>query len=289
MPALPPSFLGKKVYLDGQNSRYYVLKYEEVQGVKKIHALLFEREAPVIFAVLDHNGQFLDSFFLSNKTTVDSSKAMERYKKIAERKSHHKVTQDDLKDALKPEKDAKMKNDNIIKHLIDEHLEDIKHQWPSRLIALQNADGKADNSLIMTTLKQAIKEANALKSFKFILNHRIDSYIPLLAEHINDHPQLIQEISAYYLSHDYAKIMSQFVFNATQYISIENAETIELLLTEAQKIDRVNYSSVFKQALVKLLKRVKVETNMPTKTWLGETIRNHSLKKDIVDILKKTR
>ncbi|WP_218241010.1 hypothetical protein, partial [Pseudomonas sp. 2822-17] len=77
------------------------------------------------------------------------------------------------RDALKPLDKAKMKNENIIKHLTDGHLEDIKHLWPSRLITIQNTDGKSDNSLIMISLIEAIKLANPLKSFQFIINHRL--------------------------------------------------------------------------------------------------------------------
>ncbi|SER85823.1 hypothetical protein [Salipaludibacillus aurantiacus] len=286
MPVLPQSFLGKKVYLDGGEKRYYVLKYEESRGKRKIHALLFDREAPVIFAVLDHNGTFLDSFYLSNKTTAESAKAMEEYKKISERKKQHKVTQDDLKDALKPEDEAKMKNENILKHLVDEHLEDIKHLWPSRLIALQNADGKSDDSLILTTLKEAIEQANALKAFKFLLKHRMDSFIPLLAKNIQDYPQLTEDVADYYLSYDRARIVEQFLYKAAAYADIEDPDQIEKLLEQAQKIDHVYYSSVFRHTLIRLLKRVKAETDSSTKDWLNKTINNPSLRKDIVQILK---
>jgi hypothetical protein len=287
MSVLPPSFLGKKVFLDGENERHYVLKYEELSGDRKVHALLFDQETPVIFAVLDYQGRFLDSFYLSTKTSTESSEATERYKEIAERKKQHKVTQDDLKDALRSKDEAKMKNKNIMKHLVDEHLEDIKNQWPSRLIALQNADGKSENSLILTALEEALEQANALKSFKFLLHHRIDTYVPLLAKFIQDQPQLIDEVPEYYLSFDQAKIVEQFLYLAVANVEVDNADLIEKILYQAQKIDNVHYSSVLRQLLIKLFKRVKSETNDSTKEWLNKIVHDHSLRSTIVDILKK--
>ncbi|WP_280770154.1 hypothetical protein [Salipaludibacillus daqingensis] len=287
MSVLPPSFLGKKVFLDGGNERHYVLKYEELSGDRKVHALLFDQETPVIFAVLDYHGRFLDSFYLSNKTTAESSEATERYKEIAERKKQHKVTQDDLKDALRPKEEAKMKNKKIMKLLVDEHLEDIKHQWPSRLIALQNADGKSDQSLILTSLEEALKQANALKAFKYLLHHRLDTYIPLLAKYIQDQPQLIDEVPEYYLSFDQAKIVEQFLYLAVANVEIDNPDLIEKILHQAQKIDHVHYSSVLRQLLVKLFRRVKSETKDSTKEWLNKTVHDQSLRSSIVEILKK--
>ncbi|WP_416149017.1 hypothetical protein ACM26V_22565 [Salipaludibacillus sp. HK11] len=287
MSVLPPSFLGKKVFLDGENDRHYILKYEELSGERKVHALLFDQEIPVIFAVLDYQGRFLDSFYLSNKTTEESSSAVERHKQIAERKKQYKVTQDDLKDALRSKEEAKMKNNNIMKHLIDEHLEDIKQQWPSRLIALQNADGKSENSLILTALEEALEQANALKSFKFLLHHRLDTYIPLLAKYIQDQPQLIDEVPEFYLSFDQAKIVEQFLYRAVNNVEIDDANLIEKILHQAQKIDNVHYSNVLRQLLIKLFKRVKSETKDSSKEWLNKTVHDHSLRVTIVDILKK--
>ncbi len=287
MSVLPPSFLGKKVFLDGENERHYVLKYEELSGDRKVHALLFDQETPVIFAVLDYQGRFLDSFYLSTKTTNESSEAMDRYKQIAERKKQHKVTQDDLKDALRSKEEAKMKNNNIMKHLVDEHLEDIKNQWPSRLIALQNADGKSENSLILTALEDALQQADALKSFDYLLHHRLDTYIPLLAKYIQDQPQLIDEVPDFYLSFDQAKIVEEFLYIAVANVEVDNADLIEKILYQAQKIDNVHYSTVLRQLLIKLFRRVKSETNDSTKEWLNKTVHDQSLRSTIVDILKK--
>lgn len=286
MPVLPPSFIGKKVYVDG-GKRYFILKYQEPSGKRKFHALLFDHETPVIFAVLDYNGKFLDSYYLSGKSTAESEESTEKYKQISERKKQYKMTQDDLKDALKPEEEAKMKNNNIFKHLVDEHLEDIKNQWPSRLIALQVAEGKSDYSLIMLSLNEAIEQANAMKAFRFLLNHRIDQFIPELAKHIQDSPQLVEEVPAYYLSYDQAKIVEQFLNGAVKYVAIDNYNVIENILQQAQKIDHVHYSTVLRQLLIRLFKRVKSETDVTKKEWLNKTIHDQQLRSTIVQMLKK--
>ncbi|WP_218212223.1 hypothetical protein, partial [Pseudomonas sp. 2822-15] len=75
------------------NSRCYVVKYEE-HLKKKTKVLLFDQDTPVIFAVIDQSGRFLDSFYLSNKNTEEATKMVEKHKKNVERKKNHKVTQD---------------------------------------------------------------------------------------------------------------------------------------------------------------------------------------------------
>ncbi|MGJ9385179.1 hypothetical protein CR203_16430 [Salipaludibacillus neizhouensis] len=286
MPVLPPSFIGKKVYVDG-GQRYFILKYQEPSGTRKFHALLFDHETPVIFAVLDYQGKFLDSFYLSNKTTVESDEASEKYKQISDRKKQLKMTQDDLKDALKSNENAKKKNIKIKKQLVDEHLEDIKNGWSSRLIALQIAEGISDQSLIMVTLDSAIDKANGMKAFHHLLNHRIDQLIPNLAKHVKDSPELIEEVPAYYLSYDQAKIVEQFLNDSTKYVDIENYKAIESILQQAQKIDHVHYSTVLRSVLVKLFKRVKAETEDTKKDWLNKTVHDQSLRTMIVQLLKK--
>ncbi|SES07663.1 hypothetical protein [Salisediminibacterium halotolerans] len=286
MAHLPPSYLGKKVFLEKNSQRYYVIKYEEFKPPRKIHVLLFDHDVPAIFAVMDKDGKFLDSFFLSNKTTEDSAKAMERYREIAERKKKHKVTQDDLHDALKPEGEAKKKNENIMKYLKDEHLEDIKHQWPSRLIALQNADGKSSQSLIMIALTEAIKEANPIKSFDFLAKHRLDDYIPFLANHVQEHPELVEKVSVAYISIENGDILSEFLARAADYVDVNNREAVESILQESYKIDHVHYTSMMKHLLSRLLQRVKEETALTNKEWLSKTISNKELRRSIADILR---
>ncbi|ADU29230.1 hypothetical protein [Evansella cellulosilytica] len=287
MSLLPPSFLGKKVYLDSTNKRYYVVKYEEHIGKKKTNVLLFDQDSPVIFAVLHDDGHFLDSFYLTNKTTKESARVLEEYKKISDRKKQHRVTQEDLKDALKPIEEAKMKNENIIKHLVDEHLEDIKHLWPSRLLTLQKTEGKSEQSLILSALDQALEKANASKSFQFLTNHRYDSHIPILGMHINQYPQLLDDVTNYYLSHNELEIARQFLNEAVKNISLHEQELLEQLLNTAKRIDHIYYTKTLRLILSKLFKRVKEEKGVSPKAWLRETINDKSLKRSIVDSVKK--
>ncbi|MBU9710752.1 hypothetical protein [Evansella tamaricis] len=287
MGSLPPSFLGKKVYLDGHNKQFYVVKYEEHTGKKKSNVLLFDQDTPVIFAVIHHEGNFLDSFYLTNKTTQDSAKTMERYKKIAERKKLHKVTQDDLRDALKPMNEARMKNENIIKHLVDEHLEDIKHLWPSRLLTLQKTDGKSNNSLILVSLQEALELANPAKAFQFLVRHRCDDFIPNLGSKVASHPNLIDDVTSYFLSYNEAAIVEKFLFESVKNVSVQDHDLIEHLLNTAKKIDSIYYSNVMRHLLSRLFKRVKQETGGTPRDWLNETIHDRKLKQSIVSTLKK--
>ncbi|UCZ54090.1 hypothetical protein LGQ02_04725 [Bacillus shivajii] len=284
---LPPSYLGKKVYMDEAENRYYVIRYEEHTGKKRTHVLLFDQESPVIFAVLHHDGHFSDSFYLSNKTTELSAKVLTRYKKIADRRKQHRVTQDDLRDALKPEGEAKMKNENIMKHLIDEHLEDIKNLWPSRLLTLQNAYGKSEESLILTSLKEALQEANSSKAFHFLLRHRYDSLVPLLAHHIESNPKLLEDVTKFYLGYDQSKIVEDFILEAVDHLSVHNEELIEKLLSTAQDIDHVHFTKVLRVTLRKLFKRVTSETGATPREWLKDTVHDKKLKHSIVVSLKK--
>ncbi|WP_096187905.1 hypothetical protein [Evansella halocellulosilytica] len=284
---LPPSYLGKKVYIDQSENRYYLIRYEEHTGKKRSHVLLFDQENPVIFAVIHHDGRFLDSFYLSNKTTELSAKTLERYKKIADRKKQHRVTQDDLRDALKPIDEAKMKNENILKHLVDEHLEDIKQLWPSRLLTLQNAYGKSDQSLILTSLHEALLQANGSKAFHFLLRHRYDSFIPILAQQYEKHPKLLEDVSNFYLGYDESKVAEDFIYEAVNHISVENEELIEQLLQTAQNIDHVHFTKVLRTTLSKLFKRVKHETDSTPKEWLQSIVHDKKLKHSIAVSLKK--
>ncbi|WP_167553270.1 hypothetical protein [Evansella clarkii] len=287
MSYLPPSFLGKKVFLDGPDQRFYVVKYEERQGKDKSNVLLFDQEAPVIFAVIANDGKFLDSFYLSNKTTKDALAALERFKKITERKKNQKVTQEDLRDALKPEKEAKMKNKNILKHLVDEHLEDIKNLWPSRLLTLQNTDGKSEDSLILTALENALEKANGAKALQFLIQHRYDSFIPKLGMHVDTCPQLVKEVSDYYLSDNQTDIVEKFLFEAAKNVPVHNDEIIEDILNTARRIDHIYYSSVLRHVLSRLFKRVKEQTGESPKDWLKDTIHDEKLKRSIIMSLKK--
>ncbi|SDY33553.1 hypothetical protein SAMN05421736_101988 [Evansella caseinilytica] len=287
MSVLLPCFLGKKVYQDSTNERYYVVKYEEPFGKTKKLALLFDQDNPVIFAVLNKDGDFLDSFFLSKKTTAASKNAMERYKKIADRKKQYRVTQDDLRDALKTPDEAKMKNENIMKHLVDEHLEDIKQLWPSRLLTLQKTDGKTNRSLILAALEEALELANGAKALQFLVRHRFDNYVPNLSIHFPAHPQLLEDVKKYYLTDNQVAIVQQFLLHAARTTPLDRHDLVELLLSTANKIDQIHYSKILRQLLSHLFKRAKDEVNQSPKDWLNHTIHDKKLKQSIALSLKK--
>ncbi|WP_155522751.1 hypothetical protein [Salisediminibacterium selenitireducens] len=289
MPVLQPSFLGKKVFMDQNSGRQYMIKYERFVPPRKIHALLFDQDVPVIFAILDKEGRFLDSFFLSNKTTADSAEAMEAYKVIADRKAQHKMTQDDLQDALKPESEAKMKNKHIRKHLKDEHLEDIKHQWPSRLISLQNAYGRSDDSLIIDTLRDALAEANGQRAFDFITTHRIDRLVPLLAPHASQSPELIRLVPDVYLSSEHPEVVYDFLLQTAETIDLGSHKSVEELLNQGKRVDLVHHDSLMKRLLTLLMRRVKDETDEKPTAWLSKCVHDRELRATIMDMLKKPK
>ncbi|QKS70607.1 hypothetical protein FLK61_28075 [Paenalkalicoccus suaedae] len=289
MTVLPPSFLGKKVFLDGEKTKYYTLKYEEPAGKASMHALLFDHEVPVIFATLDHSGKFLDSFYLSNKSTKASEEVLHRYKHMADRKKQHRMTQEDIKDSLRSKEAAKMKNENITKLLKDEHLEDIKHLWSSRLLTLQKSDGTASDSLIMTTLQEAIDEANPMKSFHFLVKHRQDSLIIDLASKINENVKLLDGVYDYYYYHQKGAIVENFVVRAGQVADLTNSELIENLLLMAKNLEDQYSRPVLRPVLSRLLKRVKTETDETVKEWLNNVITNSRLRHSVLMELKRPK
>ncbi|WP_096439663.1 hypothetical protein [Alteribacter populi] len=285
---LPPSFLGKKVFMDGSQMNY-VVRYEEHINKKKTNVLLFDQDTPVIFAVLSDDGKFLDSFYLSNKTNEASTNALNRHKEIIQRKKQHRVTQDDLRDALKPKEDAKMKNENVMKHLYDEHLEDIKHQWPSRLLTLQRTDGKHNNSLILETLKDALHKANANKSFSFLISHRQDALVPELGFQMEKYPNLLEHICQYYLEFNETATVQRLLLNTAESVSLDHSPLIENILHLAQRIDHIHYSNVLKSVLSTLFKRVKHDMNESPKAWLNDTVHDKAIRHSIVMALKNKK
>lgn len=288
MSTLSSSFLGKKVYLDGTDERYYVVRYEESFGKSKKNVLLFDRDTPVIFAVLSNDGSFLDSFYLNKKTTVASTKAMDKVKQMNERRKQHRVTQDDLRDALKPIEEAKLKNENIMKYLVDEHLEDIKHLWPSRLLTLQKTEGKSDHSLVLIALKEALQLANGTKALQFLIRHRYDYLVPILSYHYPTNPQLLKDIEKIYLSDNQTQVVQQFVMQAAKFTPLDEHELVENLLNTASKIDQIQTAKALRQVLSRLFKRAKEESNQAPRDWLTHTIHDKKLKHLIALSLKKS-
>ncbi|PRO65469.1 hypothetical protein [Alkalicoccus urumqiensis] len=282
-----PSFLGKKVFSDQEKQRYYVIKYEDQSQKKTVDVLLFDHEVPVIFATMDYDGQFLDSFFLSNKTTKASGEALERYKQIQARKQQHRVTQDDLKDALKSESEAKMKNPRIQKLLRDEHLEDIKNQWPSRLIALQREMDGADDSLIMEALFDALETANSKKAYSFLKAHRLDQLIPPLALDIVKHPELLELAMQDYFYANEGRTAAEFLGFAAETAPLEDTAVCSEILTRADQLEREFGNGVLRNTLVEFSRRIKQSSFGSMKEWLQQTVDEPSLKQAIVQTMKK--
>ncbi|MFC4735119.1 hypothetical protein ACFO4L_00855 [Bacillus daqingensis] len=287
MPALPPSFLGKKVYMDGEKKQYYVVKYEDKKGKRSVDVLLFEHENPVIFGSLDYNGRFLDSFYLSNRTTKASGEAVEQFRVMQSRRKQHRMTQDDLKDALKSEEDAKKKNKKIVKLLLDEHLEDIKNGWPSRLIALQREEDGAPDSLIMNTLLEATGTANPKKTYEYLKMHRLDDLVPTLGFYTDQHPELIEKVSADYFAVKQGAVLEAFLQETAGVVPMENEKEMEQLLVTAEQIDRRYGRSTLKNLLRILSRRVKQEKDQSMKEWLYTITVDKKLKQAIVQSLKK--
>lgn len=288
MPVLPPpSFLGKKVFIDEEQKQYYVVKYEDKTGKRSVDVLLFDHEVPVIFATMDYDGEFLESFYLSNKTTKASGEATEAYKLINSRKKEYRITQDDLKDALRSKKNAKKKNKKILKLLRDEHLEDIKNRWSSRMITLQREEHGEDDSLIMLTLEEAVAIANPKKSYTFLKDHRVDSLIPLLGAYMDEHPELLEKMAKDYFDVEDGQIFQQFLMNAAPVVPMENYKQLEEMFYHAEQIDRVYHTDSLKMLLKKMSRRVKAESEFSMKEWLSKVTVDRKLKRAVVDSLKK--
>ncbi|NJP37812.1 hypothetical protein [Alkalicoccus luteus] len=287
MQTLPPSFLGKKVYMDGEKKQYYVVKYEDKKGKRSVDVLLFEHENPVIFGSLDYTGRFLDSFYLSNRTTKASGEAVEQFRVMQSRRKQHRMTQDDLKDALKSEDDAKKKNKKIVKLLLDEHLEDIKNGWPSRLIALQREEDGAEDSLIMNTLLEATGTANPKKTYEYLKTHRLDDLVPTLGFYTDQHPELIEKVSADYFDVNKGAVLEAFLQETAGVVPMEKEKEIEQLLVTGEQIDQRYGRRTLKSLLRVLSRRVKQEKEQTMKEWLYTITVDKKLKQAIVQSLKK--
>ncbi|CAM3901440.1 hypothetical protein [Alkalicoccus chagannorensis] len=288
MTHLAPSFLGKNVFMDGEKQQRYVVKYEDGAGKKTIDVLLFDQDTPVIFAVLDYDGRFLDSFFLSNRTTKASGEALAKYEEIQGRKKQHKVTQDDLKDALKPESQAKMKNKNIQKLLRDEFLEDIKHHWPSRLITLQREENGASDSLIMEALDEAVEKANPKKAYDFIRSHRLDDFLPKLGLEVPEHPEMLEKAAEDFFYEGKGKPLHGYLYHAAVALPTDRTETVEQLLVRAEQLDREHGTNGLKRLLTIFSKKLKEEDNGPMTEWLKEVTVDPQLRQSVVQAIKKS-
>lgn len=282
--SLPQCFLGKRVSLD--NNKHYTIKYQDNRNKDGIHVLLFDNEKPVIFAVMNNEGGFLHSFFLSKQSNTSSLKALNKYSNIAERKASHKLSQDDLKDALRSKEDAKMKNENLFKMLVDEHLEDIKNGWSSRLLFLQNTEYKCDNSLIIESLKEALTLANPHKSFYFLTLHRYDKLLPYLVNHLPQNTQLLQTVVSHYEQSGDNLHLFSFLKKAAKLLPIDYTSTIKSLISLSYSYDIDNSTHYFKPIFLILYKRVKLSDQVDTKQWLSD-ISSEPIIKQAIKSLKR--
>ena len=282
---LPQCFLGKTVYLEEKQA--YTIKYQDNRNKDGIHVLLFEGEKPVIFAVLNKDGSFYDAFFTKKKSNHSSTTALNRYNSLAGRKAQKQIKQDDLKDALHNENDAKMKNENIFKLLVDEHLEDISNGWPSRLIQLQMNEFKCHDSLINASLKEALKKANPHKAFYFLTLHRYDDLLHELTDHLPNHNNLLDKISTYYQTYNSNSYLFSFLKHAAKTVPLNDIPLIQSTLAQTYTIDIQNKCHYFKPIFLLMYKRVKNCATIDTKEWLKQLSKVPLVKKGIQSVKKK--
>ena len=279
---LPQCFLGKTVHLEEKKA--YTIKYQDNRNKDGFHVLLFEGEKPVIFAILKSDGSFNDAFFINKKTNHSSTTALNRYNRMAERKAKKQLKQDDLKDALHNENDAKMKNDNIFKLLVDEHLEDISNGWPSRLIQLQMNEFKCHDSLIIASLREAIKQANPHKAFYYLTLHRYDDLLHELTNHLPNQNNLIEKISDYYQTYNSESYLFSFLKHAAKTVPLDDIPLIQNTLAQTYTIDVENKCHYFKPIFLLMYKRVKNDPNTDTKDWLKQLAKQPLVKQAIQSV-----
>lgn len=282
---LPQCFLGKQVRLDSERS--YTIKYQDNSNKDGVHVLLFDDEKPVIFAIMKDEGSFKSSFFVSKQSNQSSIKAMSRYNSMIERRASHKLSQDDLKDALRSKEDAKMKNDNIFKLLVDEHLEDIKNGWPSRLLYMQNVDFKSEQSLIIESLQEALVLANPLKSFYFLTLHRYDKLLSHLGSQLSQNNQLLENIFSHYKQSGRNPYLFAFLKKAAKSIPLENTTTIKSMVSHTYSYDIENSTQYFKPVFLLLYKRIKDDGNINMKAWLND-LTSQSILRQAIQTLRKS-
>lgn len=283
---LPQCFLGKTVYLEEKQA--YTIKYQDNRNKDGAHVLLFDGEKPVIFAIMQKDGSFRDAFFINKKTNHSSLTAMNRYNRMVDRKKQLQVKQDELKDALRSANEAKMKNENIYKLLVDEHLEDISNGWPSRLLYMQMNDFKSNDSLIMNSLKEALKKANPNKAFYFLTLHRYDNLLPELIDHLNNHPEMLDHIFNYYNTYQDEKFLFSFLKQAAKTLPLDNVQLTQIILSQIYSYDMQKNKHFFKPLFLIFYKRVKASTTVDTKGWLNQ-LSEHSLLKQAIRSMKKQK
>ncbi|WP_216830231.1 hypothetical protein [Alkalihalobacterium elongatum] len=283
---LPACLLGKTVSLN--NDSKYVIKYQEPAD-KVHHVILFEDDQPKIYARISDTGEFLQSFFLNKSQDEHARRCLEKIKQMESTRTKSSLTQADIRDALNQSENAKFNNKNLEKLLTDEHLQDIKHCWPSRLLTLQSTNHKSTNSLIHSTLKQALSTANSKKSIEFLLLHRYDKFLIYLLNQFEQSPTLISDIINYYVKHKAYGEAEIFLTQLSKKCSLSNVSFINQLLDESRKINKENKQlTIFKQVFLMIYQRGKRKYKKEVTTWLSSITnerRNH-LKKDILQLIK---
>lgn len=281
---LPDCFLGKKVYLEDKKA--YTIKYQDNRNNDGIHVLLFDNEKPVIFAIMKKDGSFHDAFFISKKTNNSSVIALNRYQTMINRKVKSQVTQDELKDALRSREEAKMKNENISKLLVDEHLEDISNGWSSRLLYMQRNEFKTDESLIIYALREALQKANPHKAFYFLTLHRYDNLLPELIHHLSTQSNLLENIFEYYSVYEEKHYLFHFLKETAKTIPLTDTPLIQSILSQTYSHDLQRKTHYFKTVFLLFYKRTKTDPNIDTKSWLNQ-LSKHSLLKQAIHSLKR--
>ncbi|MDE5415262.1 hypothetical protein N7Z68_18035 [Alkalihalobacillus sp. MEB203] len=283
---LPACLLGKTVSLN--NNSHYLIKYQEPTD-KDNHVILFEEDRPKIYARISHTGEFLQSFFLNKTHDPHAARCLEQCKQIEAARTNSPLTQADIKDALNDEEHAKFHNKNLEKLLSDEHLQDIKNCWPSRLLSSQSMNHKTSNSLIHSTLITALSTANPKKSIDFLLLHRYDRFLIHLMKHFEKSPTLVTDILSYYYKHHAYDEASTFLTRLAKKVSLEDVSFLNFVLDESRKLNKIyNQSSVFKQVFLTIYQRGKRKYGKDVTSWLSSITnekRNH-LKQDILQLIK---
>lgn len=285
---LPICLLGKKVLLD--HDEEFIVKYQEAVSKKRSACLLFQKDQPMIYAEINHFGEFSDSFFIDEHETDRSQKVLKNYWDIKKKRKSNHLEQSDIKHALKSIEIIDDDNRKLLKAVKDEYLQDMKNNWPSRLITLERMQGTKRSSIIVQGLESAIIEANPKKAFQFLRFHRLEEYIPyLFVENHQSTEGLIDEIISYYEMYEQHILLDDLLMNINDVIHLEKHKEIkELLLFYYFK-----RPIIFKKRFVNLYNRAKKEYSPKQKKWLIQVLNAggigipKSMKEEIISLFKK--
>lgn len=285
---LPICLLGKKVLLD--HDKEFIVKHQEPVSNKRSACLLFQKDEPFIYAEINHLGEFSDSFFIEEHETPYSRNVMDHYLMIKDKRKTHHLAQSDLKHALKTTESIKEGDGKLLKAVVDEYLQDIKHVWPSRLITIERMQGKEDSSIILQGLEIALAKANPKKAFEFLRFHRLESYIPLLWKtNQQETADLIKVVIDYYEQYNQHLLLDDILAEITEVVHLDKHQDIKELLM----FFYFKRPVVFKKRFKKLYNRANKEYGPKRKKWLisvlnsGEIGIPKPMKEEILTIFKK--